>query len=211
MVRLGLRTGYVALLGWPVVAASCSGPPLRGVHNLYPDEAKRQAYQATIGTSPVSMAFNGRGYGLLTQGGITANEFGALGMLPLPVIAAHLAVRLTRTQEDAGRADLVSAAPIGRAAPLVAAALNVTGSILLTGALSVATLVGSGLPVAGSLRYGLALVLLMSAFLGVGLLAGQVAQAGRGAHGLAFGMIGACYLARALIDGRQVNATWLTP
>lgn len=211
MARLDLRTGFVELGAWPLAMAGLVLATVQGVKGLYPDEARRQLYQATVGNSPTSVAFNGRGYNLDSLGGITAYEVGFFGLLFLPVIAAHLAIRHTRTQEDAGRAELVTATRVGRRAPVLAAALVVTAALLLTGVLTAALLVVSGLPGLGSAYYAAALVLHMLVFMSVGLLAGQVSQTGRGAHSMALAVIGGFYLVRAVIDGRGWDAAWATP
>lgn len=211
MARLDLRTGFFGLIGWPAVMAGLVWATAEGVKGLYPDEARRQIYQGTVGSSPASMAFNGRGYNLDTLGGISAYEVGFFGLLLLPLIAAHLAIRHTRAQEDAGRVELVTAARVGRSAPLLGATLVVTLALLFTGVTAAAALVSSGLPIAGSAYYSLALMLHMLVFMAVGLLAGQVSQTGRGAHGIALAVVGVSYVLRAVIDGRRWNATWATP
>lgn len=211
MARLDLRTGLLGLIAWPVAMAGLVWAIAEGVKGLYPDEADRQVYQATLGASPASTAFNGRSYDLDTLGGITAIEVGFWGLLLLPMIAAHLAIRHTRTQEDTGRAELVTATRVGRLAPLLAATLVVTAALVGTGVIIAVLLVVSGLPVPGAGYYAVALVLHLLVFMAVGLLAGQVSQTGRGAHGMALAAVGIFFLVRAVIDGRGWDATWATP
>ena len=211
MLRIAVRTGYLGLAMWPLVMAALVWFTADGVKGLYPDDASRLVYHATVGASPASMAFNGRGYNLDGLGGITAYEVGFFGLLLLPIVAAHLAIRHTRAQEDAGRVDLVTAASIGRLAPLLGAMLAVTGALMATGLITAALLISTGLSLAGSSYYALALVLHMLVFAGVGLLAGQLAQTARGAYALTFAVIGSCYVVRAIIDGRGWPVSWLTP
>jgi len=211
MARLDLRTGRLGLIAWPVAMAGLVWAIAEGVKGLYPDAADRRFYQATLGASPISEAINGRGYDLDALGGITAYEVGFFGLLLLPVIAAHLAIRHTRTQEDFGRAELVTATRVGRSAPLLAATLVVTAALVGTGVIIAVLLVVSGLPVSGSAFYAVALVLHLLVFMAVGLLAGQVSQTGRGAHGMALAAVGMFFLVRAVIDGRGWDVTWATP
>ena len=211
MARLELRTGWIGLTVWPLAMAGLVWATAAGARGLYLQPAARAVYGATVGVDPASIAFNGRGYDLGTLGGITVNEVGFFGLLFLPVVAAHLAIRHTRAQEDSGRTELVTAARVGRSAPLAGAALVVALALVLTGLLSALALMANRLPLAGSVYYAAALVLHMIVYLGVGLLAGQVSQTARSAHGLALGAIGAVYLVRALIDGRSWDATWATP
>lgn len=211
MARLDLRTGLLGLIAWPVAMAGLVWAIAEGVNGLYPDAADRRVYQATLGASPISEAINGRGYDLDALGGITAYEVGFFGLLLLPVVAAHLAIRHTRTQEDFGRAELVTATRVGRSAPLLAATLVVTSALVGSGVIIAVLLVVSGLPMPGSVCYAVALVLHLLVFMAVGLLVGQVSQTGRGAHAMALAVVGVFFLVRAVIDGRDWDVTWATP
>ena len=211
MARLDLRTGLLGLIAGPVAMAGLVWAIAEGVRGLYSDQADRQVYASTLGASPASLAINGRGYDLDTLGGITAYEMGFWGLLLLPLVAAHQAIRLTRTQEDTGRAELVTATRVGRSGPLLAATLVVTAALVGTGVSIAALLVVSGLPVPGSAYYALALVMHMIVFMAVGLLAGQVSQTGHAAHGMALAVIGVLFLMRAVIDGLGWGVTWATP
>ena len=56
MARLDLRTGLLGLIAWPVAMAGLVWAIAKGVNGLYPDQADRQIYQATLGASPASAA-----------------------------------------------------------------------------------------------------------------------------------------------------------
>lgn len=206
-----LRTGWTSLVGWPVAVAVLVAAIATGIAALYPDAASRRVYAATLGASPATMALNGRGYDLDTLGGITVYEVGIFGLLAVPVIAIHLAIRHSRTQEDVGRADLVTASPVGRLAPLAAATAVVAGGLLVGSIATLAALVSTGLPVVGAIWYTAALMLYGLLFLAAGLLAGQVSQTARGAYAVGLGSVAVCYVARLLIDGQGGTATWATP
>ncbi|HEX2704508.1 MAG TPA: hypothetical protein VHM65_02025, partial [Candidatus Lustribacter sp.] len=211
LTRLHLRTHRWSVLGWPAVIVALSASTAAGIVSLYATTAARQGYAATIGTSTMSIAFNGRGYDLDTLGGITVNELGVYALLVYPAIAVHLAVRHTRGEEEAGREELLTAARVGRLAPLTAGAL-VTGLVLVAaGLLSGVSMAAAGLPLGGSMRYATALTLAMLTYAGAGLVAAQLSQSSRVANAVAVGVLGAAYLARAVADGRGSPLVWPNP
>lgn len=211
IVRLLLRTGWRRLLLWwgactALVVATCAGTV-----SLYPEASDRATYAATLGRSTATAAFNGRGYDLHTLGGIGAYEVGFLGQLFLPVAALLLAVRHTRTQEQSGLVELVTAHRAGSLAPLLAGAV-VTALPLLGVGIGVATgLCALGLPVAGAVRYAVVLTAMMICFAAVGLLSSELAQGARTATMLGLGMLGAAFLGRVVVDALQLEATWISP
>ena len=89
LTRLGLRTGGIGLLLVVVLTAGLVTLIAGSITALYGDAGERLRYAETIGTSPASLAFNGRGYGLETIGGITAFEIGFIRQLLFPLLAVH--------------------------------------------------------------------------------------------------------------------------
>ena len=211
LLALTWRTTRRRLIGWILTIATILVGTAAGIVGLYPTAADRAAYAATVGRSAATAALNGRGHDLDTLGGITAYEFGFIASLALPIVAGHLAIHLTRGQEDRGLLDLLTATPVDRRQPLSTAVALVTATIATAGIIGGAGLAAVGLPIGGSLAYALSLALLMWLFAGVGFVAGQVATNGRTAHALLLATVGVTYLARAVIDGRSLDAAWLTP
>lgn len=211
MTRLGLRTGWLGLLAVAVVAAGLVAGIAASIEALYPTLADRQQYAATVGSSPATQAFNGRGYGLSTIGGVTAYEVGFLGQLLFPFLGLHVALRHTRREEEAGRTEVVTAGRVGRLAPLAAGALLVTLTCLVTTGLVLLGQVAAGLPAGGSLRYAGGLGLLMLFFGAVGLLLGQLAESTRTAYLVGLVVLTAAFLVRALVDGLGWEAVWASP
>src|SRR5690606_21662604 len=187
LVRLALRTGWPVLLGTVTLAAG-------SIEALYPDPADRAQYAATVGSSPASEAFNGRGYGLDTVGGISAYEVGFMGQILFPVLALHLALRHTRREEEAGRTELLTAGRVGRLASLVAGTAVLTLVCLLTGAAMASGGVSAGLPLAGAAWYAAGNALLMLFYGAVGLVAGQLAQSARTGYLIGLVALAASYL-----------------
>ncbi len=211
LARATVRTGWLRLLVCAAVLVGVVAATGWSISTLYDTLDKRQMYAASIGLSPAVAAFNGRPYDLTELGGIVSYEVGFMGLLVFPLVAVHLAIRLTRHEEDTGRADLVTAAPIGRLAPLGSAVLVLASVLSVVGLSCVGVLVAAGLPPAGSAWYAASLVGLAAAYAGVGLLAAQVCRDARTAHALGMGIVLLTFLLRAVVDGRNLAATWSGP
>ncbi len=211
LTRLHVRTNWKSLLLWCLVMGGLVAAVARSIASLYPTPEDRVVYAATAVSSPAAVAFNGRWTDLTTLGGITTNEVGFMGLLLFPTVATLLAIRLTRGEEDSGRVELLTAARVGRLAPLLAAALVLTADLVLFGALAAAGAVGAGLPLAGSIRYAVSLVLFTLTFAALGFLVAQASREARTATGLGLAIVLGLFLVRAVIDGGGWSATWLTP
>ncbi len=210
LARLSLRTSRVRLLAWPAVIGFLVWVSADAVNSLYGDDPQaRAAYQATA-SGAATRVFNGRGYALDTVGGITAYELGFYSLLVFPVVALHLAIHLTRTQETAGRFDLLTANQLGRTAPLVSAVVVLTLVIGLATGLTYVGLVVAGFD-SGAVWYSGGLLLLLLSMAAVGLVVGEVATDGQGAHGWGLAVIGVLFLVRAIVDGFEADLTWLSP
>lgn len=211
LTRVGLRTGWPGLLAVVLVAAGLVTAVAGSIGSLYPELVDRQQYAATVGASPASQAFNGLGFGLSTTGGIAAYEIGFMGQLLFPVLALHVSLRHTRREEEAGRTELLTAARVGRLAPLGSGVALLSVTALATGALVLAGMVTVGLPAAGSAWYAAGVSLLMLFFGAAGLLLGQLTQSARTAYLVGLAVVTAAFLARAVVDGYGWEASWVSP
>jgi ABC-2 type transport system permease protein len=133
-----------------------------------------------------------------------------LGAVGIAILAIVLVRRHTRTEEEAGRTELVGAGAVGRRAPLTAAVLLSAGTVVVTSLLASLSLIGSGLGATGSWAFGLAWATSGLAFTGVSAVAAQLTTTTRGAGAWAFGALGASYLLRAIGDTAGGGASWLT-
>ncbi len=216
VARTHLRTSWRALVVWPLVIAGALAGTAAGVAGLYADAADRAVYAATVGDSPATVAFNGPGLDLDSIGGIAAYEGGFLALLLVPMIAVHLAVRLTRAQEEQGMVELVTAARVGRVAPLLAGAAVTWLALLVGGLLTWAGMVAAGLPADGAGWYAAGLVGLTTLFAGVGLVAAELAQTARSAYLVGAGTISVLFAVRAAVDVALLpddvtSGLWATP
>lgn len=165
--------------------------------------------------SPTILIFRGEPQGAEVDALVFFLLFAFLATL-VAFMSTFLAVRHSRTEEESGRAELVAATPAGRLLPLMATTLHGVGASLAAGVAVTLGLLVAGIDGAGSVTTGAAIAGTGIAFLGVGLLAGQLMRTSRGANGLAAAVIGAAYALRAAgdaggtpsADGLSMTSAW---
>jgi len=210
-LALSLRTARLQMLGWPVLVAALVASTASTLTTMYPRQAGRDAYAAAAETMPASAALQGRGQDLGSLGGMLANEMGYLTLIMVPLIGLHLAVRLTRSVEDSGRLDILTAGTVHRLAPAAAGVTAAAVPALLTAIFSGVCMIVLGYPVAGSSLYAGGIGAFMLAFTAIGAVVAQCCRDARTAYVLAIGLWLASYLARAVVDARGWNLAWANP
>lgn len=219
IVLLGqrLRRDRVQLSLWIVGTALLALLTYVGVTDSYGTERDRANLLATAIANPVILLFRG-----LPSG---AGEGAFVLFLILPFLAmlaafisSFLAVRHTRTEEESGRAELVSATPVGRTLPLLATAvLGILANVAL-GALVAVALLAVGLGPAGSWVSGAATAGTGIVFLGVGLIAAQVLPTSRSANSASVWILVTTFvlagagnaLGTPSADLQRIESSWLT-
>ncbi|MGW2785481.1 ABC transporter permease [Streptomyces populi] len=146
-------------------------------------------------------------------GGLTAWRIGVYAGILAAVMSLIVVVRHTRDEEESGRQELVSAAMVGRRAPLTAALLaalvaNGVLALIVTGGLA-----GQG--AAGALALGLAIGATGMVFATMAAIVAQLTESGRLAKGLTGALIGAAFVLRAAGDSATDDGssalTWISP
>jgi ABC-2 type transport system permease protein len=211
LVRLYVRSNWLLLLVPALLLAGLVIATSSGVKDLYPTSEERAVYAATMGASPASWAFNGRGVDLDSIGGIAAYEVGFAGQLAIPAVGLLLGVGLTRRLEESGVMELVTSGRVARTAVPLAALVVSIASWLLFAKASEAGLYALGFDRLGSQTYPAILALYGMAFTGIGLLAGQLAQGTQAAYGISGLIAVAGFVSRAYIDGRELRYVWVSP
>ncbi|MEP7091274.1 MAG: hypothetical protein ABI776_14340, partial [Nocardioidaceae bacterium] len=107
--------------------------------------------------------------------------------------------------------ELLLGGRIARHQPTLAALLVATATIGGTGAMFAAGLVGSGVPVAGSILYAASLGSLAFVFAGVAALMAQLTLHSRGVYTWSLIVLGAAYVLRGVGDVTGTWLTWLSP
>jgi ABC-2 type transport system permease protein len=215
LVRLALRRDRLMLAVWIllfVVMAAGSASATVGLFDTA--ESLRQA-SATINNTPSLVALYGLIYDESSLGALAMIKLGAFGGALVAVLAILLVMRHTRSEEEAGRLELVGSTVVGRQAPLAAAIIVSVATNLALGLLTGLGLAGSGLPAAGSFAFGLAWASVGIAFTAVAAVFAQVTASARAAIGMSMAFLGVAYVLRAIgdtaTDGGAVWARWLSP
>ena len=209
LVRLALRRDRVlipvCLLGFIALA----GGSARSTVALYPDPTLAVAAARAAALSPAIVGMYGPIAAPDNPDSIGAFKTLVLGGVFLAIFAFAIVRRHTRTEEEAGRTELVGAGVVGRRAPLTAAVLIAAATVLITSLGSGLSMAGAGLGLAGSLAFGVAWAGVGLSFVGVTAVAAQLTETARGCAAVALGTLGATYLLRAVGDTTS-GAGWLT-
>jgi ABC-2 type transport system permease protein len=209
LARLALRLDRVRLTVWVLGLAVMPMATAANYFKLYPTEADLRAVSGVL-SNPSLVALSGPLYdvsiGALTVWKIGVTEFILIGLMSLLTVVRH-----TRNEEETGRLELIGATVVGRYAPLTAALLVTGLANLAIAVLAALGLVATGLPVAGSVAFGLATGLVGMLFAGVAAVAAQLTQGARAANGIAAAVLGGTYLVRAVGDTGPTWLSWLSP
>jgi ABC-2 type transport system permease protein len=212
LLKLALRRDRVVIplsvLGLVVLA----GGSAKSTVDLYQGQDAIDAARALL-TSPALIGMYGPIANPENPDSFAIFKTLLLGAVGISLLAIVLVRRHTRTEEEAGRTELVGAGVVGRRAPLTAAVLLSTGTVLVTSALAALSLIGSGLGARGSWAFGAAWAVAGLTFTGVAAVAAQLTTTTRGAGAWAFGALGVSYLLRAIGDTSSSVSwlTWLSP
>lgn len=211
MVRLFLRLDRILLPLWIVGIIALVAASASAVQGLYETPASRAGYASTVESSPAAIVMSGPTQALDTLGGITLFEINLISALGVALMAIFLTVRHTRTEEEAGRTELLRAGVLGRHAPLGAALIVVGGAVIVVGALIGLSLLGLGLPADGSLLFGAAMACLGLLFVAVAAVAAQVTEHARACLGMAIAVLGVAWVLRSLGDVNDNALSWVSP
>jgi ABC-2 type transport system permease protein len=211
LTKLITRRERIRLPIWGYALIASVGGTAYSFKTLYSTAESRQQFADGIGKNPALAVLYGKPFDLNTIGGLTTWRMGVFGAALLAVMSIITVNRHTRAEEEAGRFELVGAGAVGRHAPLIAVLRVVLGTQFAIGVIIGLVLVVLGQPASGSFLLGLSIAAGGWIFAGVAAITVQLTDFGRSASGLAFTVLGAAYLVRALGDGSGANGpTWLT-
>jgi ABC-2 type transport system permease protein len=210
LAKLALRRDRIMLPAWVYVVIIGVASNAYTFTKLYKTASSRASLVASGESNPALLFLYGRLNGN-SVGALTAWRYGVWGALFAALMSVFLVVRHTRGDEEAGRLELIGSARVGRQAPLASAiAVAVLGNVVLTVVLCL-VLPLLGLPAAGSAALSLAIGTCGLAFTGISAVAAQLTAGARSARGLAIGVLGVAFLARAVGDAAGAGGpSWLT-
>jgi ABC-2 type transport system permease protein len=210
MLRLYLRRDRVVLPLWVfLLSVPLATVYIGSIEKVYPDQAARAAFAATIMASPAQRAL----YGQIYNDSLGATGIWKAGMFHLLIAVAVIltVIRHTRADEETGRAELIDSTAVGRYASLTAALLLSFGASVITGAIGTAGLLSTSVPPAGSLAFGAALAASGLVFTAVAAVAAQLSPSARFARGAAFAALATAFTLRAVGDAGSGTLSWLSP
>ncbi|MEV5720188.1 ABC transporter permease [Amycolatopsis mediterranei] len=209
LTRLALRRDRVILPIWIVLLSVVPASTVKTFTQFYPTAADRLALQAGANANPSYALLYGPPFDLTSAGGFIAWRMCGFLALLTGLMVVFTVTRHTRAEEDTGRAELLASAVVGRYAALTAALLVAGGASVLTGLIQAVTMIGAGLPAAGSLAFGASEALAGLVFTAVAAVAVQLAEYSRTANGIGTAVVGAAFLLRGAGDS-TVDARWLS-
>ncbi|WP_329128294.1 ABC transporter permease [Streptomyces caniferus] len=206
LVRLALRRDRVMIPAWVLtlgLVVAAMGASFDAVYGTAAERAR------------LAVSMNGNGsmralYGPVLSdslGGLVAWRMAGFGAVLAAVMSLLIVVRHTREEEETGRQELLSAAMVGRRAPLTAALLTALTANAALAALITGGLTASGLPGAGSLALGTAIGGTGLVFAGLAAVAAQLTESARLAKGLTGTVLGLAFALRAAGDAQGPGAT----
>lgn len=208
LTRRALRDARTRTLSFCALFAIYAYVQAAGYQKSYPTLADRLAFAHSFGRNDALRLFYGYPYDIVSVGGYCAWRVGGTLAIAAAVFGVFAAVRALRTEEDAGRAELVLAGRVTRTtvylSALAAIALCLFGIWL---SLLVGLLLG-GLPVRESAYLALATASVVPVFAGIGALASQLAPTHRLALELGTAAVGGFLLLRVIAD-TATGAGWL--
>ncbi|WP_438487232.1 ABC transporter permease [Streptomyces sp. S186] len=220
LLRLALRRDRLMIPAWVLalgLSVTAMGPAFA---SLYATAAERAGLAASMNASGSLRALYGPVFGD-SVGGLVAWRMAGLGAVLAAVMSLLIVVRHTREEEETGRQELLSAAMVGRRAPLTAALLAALLADAGVAALTAAGLTAAGLPAGGSLALGVAIGGTGLLFAALAAIAAQLTESARPAKGLTGAVLGAAFALRATGDaaadggspgsGAGPALTWLSP
>jgi len=184
-----------------------------GYRQVYPTLADRLAFAHSFAGNAALRLFYGYPYDPVSVSGYSAWRVGGTLAIIAAVFGLLGAVRALRTEEDAGRTELVLAGAVGRRTAYLAAMAAIAGGTSILWLAEFAGFTAAGLPVGGSAYMAVATMSVVLVYVGVGALASQLAPTRRVALELGTAVICVSLLLRVLADTSSALGwlRWLTP
>lgn len=211
LVRLILRRDRVIMPVWVLFIALVPVSYISAIDGLFPTAAQKAQYAATSASNAGFVALYGRLFGS-TIGELVAWR---AGFIPIVVALAVIltVIRHTRTEEEAGRRELIGSTVVGRHASLAAALITACGASLVLGLVLAGAMAGNDMPGTGSLAFGLELAASGWVFAGIAAVTAQLTANASSARGIAITVLGVAFVLRVVGDISGMTdgpLAWLT-
>ena len=211
LTRFALRRDRVRTVVWVAAIVLVVVATVGSVKGLYPNRVELEKAALASEDNAAAIIFNGPPQSLDTVGGQVAFQTGTFGLILMGLMSVFMLGRLTRGEEEAGRSELLRALPVGQDSLAAAAVAVVSTMNVVTGGLVALALVGLGLPVTGSLVFGLSFTGLGLLLTATTLVAAQVTENTRVVYAIGGLVLGAAFVLRAVGDIGDGTISWLSP
>jgi len=211
LLRFAVRRDRVRLPVWILAGAALMATQASSNQRFYRTPESLAAYRASAGSNAASIAFSGPPVGLDTVAGTVAFEISSPLVLLTVLMAMFTTTRHTRADEEAGRTELLRSAQLGRHAPLLAATVLSTLACAVMGLAVALAARSTGLPAGGALVLGAATASVGWVFTGITAVCAQLTGVTRGVYGLVGGLLGLCFVVRAVGDIASSGLSWASP
>jgi ABC-2 type transport system permease protein len=212
LLRLALRRDRVMLPVWILVVAGMVLSMPGALEQTYGTAAERADAMRSMNANSSMRALYSPVFGD-SVGALSAWRIGVYAAVLAAVMSLIVVVRHTRDEEETGRQEMISAAMVGRRAPLTAALLAAFVGNAAVGLLIAGGMAGQG--AAGALALGLGVAGTGMLFATMAAIVAQLTESARLAKGLTSGVLGAAYVLKAAGDAGTTDGssplTWLSP
>ena len=211
LVRLFGRISRRQILIWAVAMVVTVAASVIALKEAYPDQQALDARAALLG-NPSAVLMTGPAFGRdhYTLWAAVANELLLYVLLAGAIMSILLTVRHTRSEEEAGRLEMLRALPTGRLAPAAATLVVVAVADLALGAAVSLGVLSTGAPVADGIALGAASALTGLVFCAIAAVAAQLTEHAGTASGLSLGALAVAFLVRGVGDVIEAEGSWLS-
>ncbi|MFD3436927.1 ABC transporter permease [Streptomyces sp. NPDC058685] len=212
LLRLGLRRDRVMVPLWVLAIGGTTASAGNTLGKVYETPAQRAGVVDSMAANSSLRSLYGPVFDD-SLGGIVAWRYTVFMAAFAAVMSLLVVVRHTREEEETGRQEMLSAAMVGRRAPLTSALL-----VALVANTALALLVAAGLAAegaAGALALGLGIGGVGMVFATMAAMIAQFTETARLAKGLTAAVLGLAFALRAAGDAASDDGshvlTWLSP
>lgn len=205
--RLALKRDRVVAPIWILTLSLTSFAAAAAGGDLYPDEASRVVAARALNATVALVALYGPILDVHSVGELSMTKLTVLYSTLVSAMALFIVRRHMRSDEDAGRAELMGAMATPVTTPLRGALLHGTGISIALGVLVAVANTAGGLPLRGSVAFGAAWTGTAMVAAGITAVACQVGSDARSAAAIASTVFACMYALR--IIGDTTNASWV--
>ncbi|MFJ2662774.1 ABC transporter permease [Nocardia fluminea] len=211
LARFALRRERFVLPWWLFGIGALMALQSVSSQNFYDSPAKLAQLRATMSANAAVVAMGGPTRLLETVGGEVVFEIFAYLAVVVALMNMFVICRNTRSDEEAGRTELIRSSRVGPQASVVAALVVAAIANLGVALVVFVTAAATGLPVVGSALVGAAVAGLGFTVAAATTVAAQVFENPRSVYGAISASVAAAYVLRAIGDVGNDAIAWISP